>query len=173
MNTSGLLSRIFNKEYSLGELLNISSERQERSSSCSVQLSQTYHMIKSETLLEKFKSLLFNSPTITMYYIIFKFQVISDTGNAHTVIVQTSPDYDIVNWETNKVKIYCDCNDFKFRSSYYLKQRGNLFINDRVQINLGQAMTDKPKRSTSPCCKHCHAVLQFLIQNYPNLMKTI
>lgn len=169
----GLIDRLINKEYTLGELMNISSERQEKSQSCNVKLVKTYHMIKSETLLEKFKNFFFNSPTITMYYIIFRFQVISDTGNTYDVLVQTSPDYDIINWETNKVKIYCSCNDFKFRSAYWLGQRGNLLVNDRIKTNLGQSLTDKPKRSSSPCCKHCFSVLQYLIQNYSSLMKTI
>ena len=169
----GLLDRLLNREYTLGELMNISKERQDKSANCSVKLVKTYHMIKSETLLEKFKSLFFNSPILTMYYIIFRFQVTSDSGKTYDILVQTSPDYDIDQWESNKVKIYCSCNDFKFRSAWDLNQRGNLFTNDRIKINLGQAITDKPKRGVSPCCKHCFAVLQYLTQNYSNLMKTI
>ena len=169
----GLLDRLLFREYSLGELMNISKERQDKSANCSVNLVKTFHMIKPESLLDKFRSLFFNQPTLTMYYIIFKFRVTSDTGHSYDVLVQTSPDYDITNWESNKVKIYCSCNDFKFRSAYNLYQRGNLFITDRIQTNLGPATTDKPKRDMSPCCKHCFAVLKYLTENYSNLMKTI
>ena len=168
-----ILDRLLNREYTLGELMNISKERQNKSLNCNVKLVNIFHMIKPETLLEKFKNLFFNSPILTMYYIIFKFQVTSDSGKTYDVLVQTSPDYDIDQWETNKVKIYCNCNDFKFRSAYDLNQRGNLLINDRIRINLGQASTDKPRREISPCCKHCFAVLLFLKINYSNLMKTI
>ena len=169
----GLLDRLLFREYTLGELMNISKERQDKSANCMVKLVTTYHMLKSESLIDKFKSLFLNQPTLTMYYLIFRFQITSDSGNKYDVIVQTSPDYDIVNWETNKVKIYCSCNDFKFRSAYNLYHRNNLFVNDRVHTYLGQAMTDKPKRGTSPCCKHCFAVLKYLTENYSKLMKTI
>ena len=65
------------------------------------------------------------------------------------------------------------CFDFKFRSAYWLYQKGALFVNNRIRIELGQAITDKPKREPSLLCKHSYAALLWLVKNYANLMKTI
>lgn len=169
-----LLGSIFKKEYTIGELMNIDSGRMQRAEGCSVTLVNIYHELKKESLLDKFRSMLFNKPTINVYYVILKFQVVSVTGSVHIVYVRLNPDFNLNEWLNNKIKIYCDCSDFKYRSAYILNQRNALFTNDKIKIALGQSLTDSPKRKNlTTLCKHSFAVLNWIISNYSNIMKTI
>ena len=99
----------------------------------------------------------------------------SGSGSKRTVIVRVNPDFNLQDWESNKVKIYCDCPDFKYRSAYILNQHNSLFLNDRTKLELGSAISDAPKgkAGTTLLCKHAFAALNWLVSNYVNVMKTI
>ena len=168
-----VLGSLLSSQYTMGEIMNIDSGRQERAGSCSVSLVNTYHEVKQETPLDKFKSLFLGKPVITTYYVIFKFKVTSGSGKSYTVIIRTNPDFDLKNWSNNKVQVYCDCPDFKYRSAYQLGKRKSLFLNDRIRTNLGESITEAPKRAPSLLCKHSFAALQWLISNYSSIMRTI
>ena len=157
----------------LGELMNIDAGRQNKAASCSVELVKIYHDIISETIPDSIKAQYGGKNTINVYYVVFKFLVTSDTGSKHTVIIKTSPDFDMMGWENNTAEIYCDCPDFMYRSAYTLKGSSALFLNDKTKMSLGQALSTPPKRTTSLLCKHAYAALKWFVSNYPNLMKTI
>lgn len=166
---------IFGKQYTIGDVMNIDSGRQSRATGCSVNLVKVYHELKEETLLEKFKARFLGRSIIRKYYVIFKFEVTSEKGNKHTVFIRVAPDFDLTKWKTNKVKIYCDCADFKYRSAYLLNQHQALFLTPKLQTALGPAVQDAPRGShaTSLLCKHAYASLNYLVSNYSNIMKTI
>lgn len=170
-----VLNGLFGRQYTIGDLMNIDAGRQQKASGCSVTLDKTFHILKQENLLGKLTSLLTGKSNIKVYYVVFKFSVMSDTGHAHTVFIQTDPDFSLKNWTGNKVKVYCDCQDFKYRSAYLLNQRNSLFSNNKIKIALGQAITDAPKgkRGTTLLCKHAFAALSWLMKNYSVVMKTI
>lgn len=174
-NFGSILGSLIGSQYSMGELMNIDSGRQERASGCSVSLVGTFHEIRRETLLDKFRSLFFGKSSLTTYYVIFKFKVTSGSGKNYTVVIRTNPDFDLINWSNNKVQIYCDCPDFKYRSAYILNQRKSLFLNERAKLSLGEALTEAPKSKTktSLLCKHSFAALRWLIDNYSSVMRTI
>lgn len=155
--------------------MNIDSGRQGRASNCSASLVKTFHTIKQEGVLDKFKAFVTGKTTIKVYYVTLKFEVRSDTGNSHTVFIQLDPDFSLKNWTSNRVKIYCDCADFKYRSAYVLSRKNSLFLTHRIQIALGQAANEAPtgKRGTTLLCKHAYAALSWLMNNYASVMKTI
>lgn len=175
INFGSIVGSLLGSQYTMGELMNIDAGRQERAAGCSVSFLGTFHEIRRESLLEKFRSIFLGKPIITTYYVIFKFKVTSGSGKNYTVIIRTNPDFDLMNWTNNKVQIYCDCPDFKYRSAYILNQRKSLFLNDKVKIGLGEAITEAPKAKTrtSLLCKHSFAALQWLISNYSSIMRTI
>ena len=161
-------------KYSLGDLMNIDKDRQQKAAQCSVVLSEIYHELKPRTLGDRFKSLFGGKNIINSYYVIFKFIVTSDTGSAHTVYIRTSPDFNLNNWDNNKCEVFCDCKDFMYRAAYILGQGNSLFLNDKTKILLGPAITTAPKKmGTTLLCKHSYAAVQYLINNYYNIMKTI
>ena len=162
---------IFKKPYTLGELMNIDQGRQQRAQYCSVQLVDTYHELKKEGLLDKFRSRLLGKPSIESYFVIFKFSVSSGPGHEHTVYIRVAPDFDLKNYTSSRVQIYCSCEDFKYRSAYMLERRGSLFSNDRIDLDLGPAKTDAPRRQGSLLCKHAFAAVNYFIQNYQNIMR--
>lgn len=167
---------IFSRPYTIGDLMNIDFGRQERASGCSVELVKVYHQIKPEALIDKFKNFFtYNRTHLKAYFLILKLKVISGTGNTHIVFIKINPDFNLNRWESNRVKIYCDCADFKYRSAYILNDRHSLFLTDRIKLSLGSSLTDKPKATakTSLLCKHAFAAIQWLINNYANLMRTI
>ena len=166
---------VFSKQYTIGDVMNIDSGRQARAGGCKVSLLNTFHELKDETVLEKFKALVLGRGTVKKYYLIFKFEVVSDKGNKHYVYIRTAPDFDLTQWKNNKVQIYCDCADFKYRSAYVLNQHSALFLNSKIQSALGPAATDAPreKSPTSLLCKHAFAALQYLVSNYSSIMKTV
>jgi len=144
-----------------------------KAAECDVQLVKTFHELKQKSLLDKFKSLFSGKAVVNSYHVVFKLQVISTSGKPYTVFIRTNPDFDLKNWEDNECKIYCSCPDFKFRCAYWLYQRKALFVNNRIRVELGQSITDKPKRDPVFSCKHSMAALQWLIKNYANLMRTV
>jgi len=157
----------------IGELMRVDAGRAEKASGCDVQLVKTFHEIKQKSLLDRFKSWFGGKGVLKSYHVIFKFIVTSTSGKPYTVLIRTNPDFDLVNWEDNECKVYCSCLDFKFRSAYVLYQKGALLVNNRIRLELGQAITDKPKKTPSLLCKHSYAALQWLIRNYSNVMRTI
>lgn len=158
----------------LGDLMNIDQGRISRSANCQVQLDKIYHILKPEGIIEKFKKLFLGTPIIKIHQLVLKFIVNSPSGKPYTVIVQMSPDFDMNNLAKNKIKIYCSCQDFKFRSAYFLKKSGSLFENDRTRNNLGEAAVDSPKKlSSNPICKHCYSVINYIINNYQNIMQLV
>ena len=158
---------IFTKQYTIGDVMNIDSGRQERAGGCNVSLLNTFHELKDESVLEKFKALVLGRGMIKKY--------LSDKGNKHYVYIRVAPDFDLTQWKNNKVKIYCDCADFKYRSAYVLNQHEALFLNSKIQSALGPAVSDAPrgKHPTSLLCKHAYAALNYLVSNYSNIMKTV
>ena len=170
----GVIGKLLGQQLSLGEIMNIDTGRQERAKECVVKLVQTFHVLKEESLLSKFKSIFLNKPTLQMYYLVFKFEVKS-SNSTYVVYIMTNPDYDILNWRDNQVKVYCDCKDFMFRSAYLLDKNNTLFINDHIKTSLGQALTTAPKEGTKTTllCKHSFAAISWLVSNYGSVMKTI
>lgn len=169
-----LLHNIFGSRYSIGELMSVDQGRQERAGGCNVSLENTFFSIKEESLAQKFRAL-FSTNNIKVFYITLKLRVDSDTGHPHTVFIQLDPDFSTINWTSNKVRVYCDCADFKFRSAYLLNKRDSLFNSDFTKVSLGQALTDAPKgkRGTTLLCKHSFAAITWLVNNYQNLMHTL
>ncbi len=170
-----ILGSLIGSQYTIGELMSIDSGRQERAASCSVSLVNTYHELKKESVIDKFRAALLGKTLINTYYVIFKFKVTSGSGKNYNVIIKTNPDFDLTNGYNNKVQIYCNCPDFKYRSAYILNRRNSLFTNDKIKTWLGNALSDAPKSSskTSLLCKHSFAALQWLINNYSSIMRTI
>lgn len=169
------MAALFNKQYTIGDLMNIDGTRQTKASNCSVELIKTFHELKNASIVAKFRSFIGGRSIVPAYYVIFKFNVISDTGKKHTVFIRTDPDFNLRNWASNKVQVYCDCEDFKYRSAYTLNQHKSLFLNDKTKVSLGASMIDAPKRKslTSLLCKHSFAALNWLVNNYANVMKMI
>lgn len=149
--------------------------RSEKARVCSVELVRTFHEIKPESLLSRVRDFFNGKTHVYAYYLIFKLRVTSDTGNAHTVFIKTNPDFNMEDYTGNKIQIYCDCADFKYRSAYKLNQRDSLFLTDNVKVALGAALTDTPKSSTglTPLCKHAVAALNWLVNNYSGIMRAI
>ena len=163
---ASILSNLLTKSYSISELMSIDSGRQERAGACSVRLEETYHEIQKESILDKFKRMFFRDKSMmNIHYVIFKFKVISNTGNEHTGTEGLE----------NKVQIYCTCRDFQFRSAYILNQHKSLFRSDATEARLGRAITEAPKKghSTSLLCKHAYAALNYLQSNYQFIMQSL
>ena len=173
---ASILSNLLTKSYTISELMAIDQARQERAGSCQVNLVETYHEIQKESILDKFKRMFFRDKnTMNIHYVIFKFKVTSDTGNIHTVIVRTHPDYAGTEGLNNRVQIYCTCRDFQFRSAWVLNQHKSLFRSDATEAKLGRAITEAPKanHTKSLLCKHAFAVLSYLSNNYSYIMQTL
>lgn len=170
-----VLGSLFGRQYTIGELMNIDSGRIGRAGSCAASLQKVYHLVKPEGVLAKFKSFFSNSPSIKVYHIVLKFKVNSEKGHDHVVFIELYPDFSLSNWQNNRVKIYCDCSDFKYRSAYILSHRNSLFLTQRSSIELGPAVNNAPKKGakTTTLCKHSYAALTWLMNNYSTLMKTV
>lgn len=166
---------LFVRKYTIGDLLLVDSNRSEKASYSTVQLVKIYHELVQEDLLSKVRNFFGGKPSVMAYYVIFKLNVVSDTGHSHTVFIKTNPDFNLEDWSSNKVQVYCDCADFKYRSAYKLNQHDSLFLTDGIKVSLGAALTDTPKAKTvtTPLCKHAVAALNWVVSNYSSLMKSI
>src|SRR5574344_922722 len=167
-----ILNNLFGGRFTIGELMTTDAQRQARASGCSVSLVNSYLTIKEEGVKDKFRKFL-GKDTIKVCYVTLKLSVKSDTGNVHYIFVQLDPDFSIKNPNDNKVRIYCDCKDFQYRSAYILNKRDSLFTNPTTEKVLGKALTESPKRSTNPLCKHSIAALNWVLTNYSQIMQNI
>ena len=173
---AGILSNLFMLKYSIRDLMDIDKNRVSKSSELSVKLTDIYHEVKQESILDRFKRFFFrNKDVLNVYYVIFRFEVSSPSGNTYVVLVRTYPDFNIKNYLDNKVEVYCQCSDFQFRCSYNLNRHKNLYRSTQTDSILGQALTQAPKPGykTSMSCKHVYAVLSYLSSNYINIMRNL
>lgn len=171
-----ILSSIFKKYWTIKDLMNIDQGRQTKSLSCKVSLVKTYHELKKETILERFKKFFTRRKDVmNVYYIIFKFSVLSDSGNTSTIFIRTQPDYNNIEFLNNRVQIYCSCKDFMYRSAWVLDQHNSLFRSQKTDMALGTSIQDAPKEKTktSTLCKHSYAALMYLANNYTSIMKSL
>ena len=155
------------------EIMQIDATRSGKASGCVVNLLGIYHDVKKETIPEKFKAQVGGSTSINVYYIILKFSVKSaDSGKEHIVYVRLCPDFNLSRIDQSEVEVYCDCQDFMYRSAYELNKAGSAFVTPKIQVRLGQSLSDAPKAEykTSKLCKHSYAALQWLLSNYSSVM---
>ena len=173
---SGILGSLFKKRWSIKDLMDIDEARQTKAASCTVNHIETFHEIRKETLLGKFKKFFYRDrATISIYYVIFKFDVISDTGSKNTVYIKTQPDFNNTEFLNNKVQIYCSCKDFMYRSAWVLNQHESLYRSIETDSSLGSSLTEVPKKTTktSILCKHAYAALRYLATYYSTLMRNL
>lgn len=171
---ASILSGLLNKRKTLSDLSSmVDGKRQQGAAGCSVSLESTTYEIKRETVLDKFKQFFTRTKSMmNTLYVTFKFNVMSNTGGNHIVMVRMLYDPDGYLGGSNIIQIYCDCHDFTFRSAYALNQSGSLFRSQDTDLKLGVALGTAPKagKTTGGVCKHCSAVLQYLMSNYQYLM---
>lgn len=172
---AGLLANLFTKRWTLSDLMNIDSSRQQKSSGCSTILQETYIEIKSEGIIDKFKRFFTrNKSVMNVMFVIFKFNVTSETGHNYNVYIRTQYDPGSNLFMKNVAQIYCGCADFKFKSAWELSQHASLFRSDRIETELGPAITNAPKKkSSTTLCKHSYAAVIYLINNYNTLMRNV
>ena len=173
---NNLFGTLFKKRWSIGDLMNIDEGRQAKALQCVVNHVDTYHEIEKETILSKFRKYFSKDRTlINIYYVVFKFSVVSDSGSPHYVYIRTQPDIKGTEFTKNKVQIYCDCKDFMYRSAWSLNQHESLYKTQDIERALGPAITNAPKDTTKKTllCKHSFAALRFLQMNYSTLMRNL
>lgn len=171
----GILASLFAKRWTLSDLMNIDLTRQQKSSSCSVSLVKTYTEITTESIIDKFKRFFTrNKSVMNIMYVIFKFEVLSDTGHSYEVYIRTQYDPGSNLFMKNIAQVYCNCPDFKFKSAWKLGQHSSLFRSNRTDINLGPSITNAPKKQSSvTLCKHLYATIMYFINNYNTLMSYV
>lgn len=163
-------------QLTLGDLMNVSDKNKVlKANLCKVSLDEIYHDIEQVGLFERIKNFFLGKNMVNVYHITFKFKIISDTGDTHTVFIRVKPDYNLTNWTNNPAQVFCDCESFKYQSAYVLAQYDSLFLNDKTRTALGPAITQAPKNMarTSTLCKHSLAAVNWLVNNYASIMQTI
>lgn len=147
-----------------------------RSQGCQVTLTKVYHELRQEGIIEKFKKFFTRRKDLmNVYYVIFEFNVTSDTGHSYKVFIRTLADFGGSEYMKNKIQIYCGCQDFKFRSAWLLNKHEALFKTTKTSALLGQSITDSPSNNTrmSGLCKHSMAAVNYFISHYQQLMRSI
>lgn len=153
---------LFNKTLRIKDLLDIDRGRVDRSQVLKVQLINIYNIVKEENWLGKILRF-FKIKRPLIFYKVFKYKVSSANGGTYTVLIKVSPGFDKRKFYDNKVQVFCQCADFKYRVAYELNKHDNVYLNKATINELGIALTTKPTRvQTSPLCKHLYAaILEF------------
>lgn len=174
---TSILSGLFggHTTWTLSDITKVDQGRQQKSSGCQVYLQGSYIDLEKETILDKWKRFFVRSKTtMNTIYVVFKFTVISETGHSYDILLRTQYDPQGVLGMSNTVQIYCPCPDFKFKSAWTLSQHKALFRNSRVDLNLGPAITNAPKRQPQTLlCKHAYAAVMELARNYSGYMRNV
>ena len=172
---AGILSNLFQKRWTLSDIMNVDASRQQKSSGCSTYLEEVYVELVPEGILDKFKKFFTrNKAVMNTMFVIFKFGCSSETGHSYPIYMRLRYDPDGVLYTRNTCQIYCGCADFKFKSAWTLNQHSSLFRSERTELELGPAITNAPKRkSNTTLCKHSYSAVMFLINNYQSLMRNV
>lgn len=161
---------LFYKTFKVSDLLDIDEGRMDRSRDLICRLDNVYNILREDTFFEKLKNL-FRSKKPKMFYKVFKYHIISNSGQSYTVFIKVAPSFNIKNFMDNKIEVFCQCADFKYRVAYMLNQRDNLFRNPNIDAHLGIALTTKPTQvETSHLCKHVYRALMEFRLNINNLI---
>lgn len=154
----------------LKELLDIDQGRIERSKDLSVKLEWSKMLInKRKGFISKLIGFIKGEAYITTN--LLKFKVInSKSGSSYTCYVELEPKNSFDKLLKTKVKIFCSCNDFKYRAAYYLNKDNNLFKAPIIEEHLGIALTEKPRIiKPTNMCKHMYAVVDYIKSEIKNL----
>lgn len=172
---TSILSGLLGKTWTLSDISKVNPERQQKASGCQVFLQETYLDLEKEKILDKFKRFFLRSKSVmNTIYAIFKFRVFSETGHSYDVFIRTQYDPQGVLGMGNTVQIYCGCPDFKFKSAWTLSQHNSLFRNSRIDLDLGPAITNAPKKKPSTVlCKHSYAAVMELMRRYNSYMMNV
>lgn len=172
---TSILSSLFGSTWTLSDITKVDQGRQQKASGCQVYLQGTYMDLEKEKVLDKWKRFFVRSKTVmNTLYVIFKFRVISETGHSYDVFLRTQYDPHGVLGMSNIVQIYCSCPDFKFKSAWILSQHNALFRNSRIDLNLGPATSNAPKKKPqTTLCKHAFSAVMELARNYSGYMKNV
>lgn len=167
--------KFFNKQITVKDLINIDEGRIERSGNLEkVELDDVYYFVKEETWLDKFTNFFKNKPK-EIFYDVFKYKVKSDSGKEYTVFIEIPPNFDYHKFLSNRVQVFCDCPDFKFRAAYNLSKKDNVYLNDDIREHLGIALTEPPtKVIPTNICKHIYAAIfkfKNSIKSTPDLLR--
>lgn len=103
-----------------------------------------------------------------------KFKAINKkSGNEYICYLELKPANSYTKLLKSEAKIFCSCNDFKYRSAYVLNKENNLFTAPAINEHLGIAVSEKPRIVIpTPMCKHLVAVVDFLRNNLNKLNLT-
>lgn len=157
---------IFNRSYSIKDLLQLDEGRIKRSSVLKVKLVNNYSVIKQESIFSKLLNIFRNKPK-SMLYKILKYEVASDSGHKYTVLLEVRPSFDPKRFLENKVRVFCSCPDFKYRVAYYLNKHDGVLLIKSTETHLGIALSEVPtRRDLTPACKHLYAVFMEFKTNY-------
>lgn len=174
---TSILSGLFGSPsaWTLSDITRVDQGRQQKASGCQVYLQESFLDLEKEKILDKFKKFFIRSKaTMNTLYIIFKFRVISETGHSYDIFLRTQYDPQGVLGMRNIVQIYCSCPDFKFKSAWTLFRHKALFRNSRIDLDLGPATTNAPKKQPqTTLCKHAYSAVMELVRNYNGYMRNV
>lgn len=162
------MKNIFKRQLIIKDLLDIDEGRIDRSKNLKVKLEEIYNTVKEDNWFNKFINFFWNKPKL-IYYKIFKYKVISDSGMKYTVFIKVSPSFEVNKFLSNKVQVFCQCHDFKFRAAYGLSKIENVYLNKTTIEHLGEALKVAPTQvTTTNICKHLYAVIVHFKNNIRN-----
>ena len=84
----------FNRELTIGDLMNIDDGRINRSKNLKVKLDSITNVLKEESWLDKLFKLFRRGPKY-IFYKVLKYKVKSDSGNEYTVFIKVSPSFKV------------------------------------------------------------------------------
>lgn len=154
----------------LRELLEIDQERIKRSEDIKV-IHEWTNVIQYDrkSLASKIWGFLTWSPKIINK--LLRFRVVNKkSGSEYVVYLEISPKRSFNKILSSRVKVFCKCDDFKYRAAYILNQDKNLFRAPVIDKHLGIALTEKPRVvKTTTMCKHIYAVIDYVKDNLNKL----
>jgi hypothetical protein len=166
--------KLFNKQLTIKDLLDIDENRIDRSKSLKVRLDQVYYITDKPDRFNQLLNYFTNKPK-EIYYEIHKYKIKSDSGNEYEIFIKLSPSFSYNKFLKNRIQVFCSCHDFKYRVAYDLSQLENVYVNKDITRHLGDALKIPPTAITSTnTCKHLYAVIIYFKNNIKkyNLLKS-
>lgn len=147
------------------KILETDKGRTDRSHQCFPSVVGIHTVIEKEIPFLKRLLMWFKRERVYFYKVI----VFKVAPTDRTVVIQLCPNFSFSRFINQKIKIYCSCEDFLYRSAYFNAESDSLFVNASNRDKLQYAIDNHPEIDVTTSCKHVLACVRYIYTNYEKM----
>jgi len=146
-------------------ILRTNYKRRQKAKDMQVSLKDRSYYLKQLSLAQHIIGF-FRKKKVNTVFLLAEFEVLNLTNHRKKKVYIDIPYSRLMTEKKVKesnMKVYCSCEDFKYRFAYWLNQDKNCIRDTAIDEHLGIALTQKPViTSEAMFCKHIIGVVEYI-----------